>query len=631
MSTQNPRESGAPADPHEPLMRASRSGGLPVAPSLGPTLERAGLAQRTRAISSRSWLITALAVALATLAAAVAMVLGRTIDLFTNIAFFQRFSLEPGEAAEHHVGLWVLIIPAIGGLIVGVMARYGSTAIRGHGIPEAMERVLEHDSRIPLRMTFLKPLSAAIAIGTGGPFGAEGPIIATGGALGSMLGQLLPTSASERKALLAAGAAAGMAATFGTPVSAVLLAVELLLFELSPRSLIPVSLAVATATALRVSWLGSAPVFAMPTPVAPHAQAVLAYAILGLAVGVASVGITRLVYAVEEWFEKIPLHYMWWPVFGGLVVGAVGWFEPRVLGVGYRNIEHVISNDLALSALVSLCLCKLIAWSISLGSGTSGGTLAPLFTIGGALGAILGVAATRLFPGLDIDPRIAGVVGMAAMFAGASRALLASTVFAFETTRQIATLLPLLAGCSAAYLISCTLMKHSIMTRKIAQRGVHVPSDYGHDVLDRARTLAHATREVVTLQADQPLHEVHALMLSGAPGSAHQGFPVLDGVGKLLGVVTRRDVLATSSEDTRPLSAIVRRAPLTVFADSPLTEVVQTMLQHDVGRLPVVMRDAPRVVVGMVTRSDVLRAYRKKYAEQETAPGRLRKPLLRSA
>jgi H+/Cl- antiporter ClcA len=427
---------------------------------------------------------SALAIVIGLLAAVVARVLTALIGLVTNLAFYGRWSLAFTSPAGNHLGLAVIIIPVIGAVIVGFMARYGSAAIRGHGIPEAMEQVLLNESRIPARITFLKPVSAAIAIGTGGPFGAEGPIIATGGALGSLIGQWLDTTADERRTLLAAGAAAGMAATFGSPVSAVLLAIELLVFEYSPRSLIPIALASAVATGVRMAVVGSQPVFAVPALAAPTAPALLAYAAIGAVTGLLAVLVVRLLFAIEDGFDRLPIHWMWWPALGAVVVGVVGWIEPDTLGVGYVNIDHIVNGTITGAALLGLVGWKLLSWEIALGSGTSGGTLAPLFTIGGGFGALLGGLAVALAPGLGVDPRLAGVVGMAAMFAGASHALLASVVFAFETTGRPLAIVPLLAGCTAAYLVSIRLNPESIMTQKLARRGTAVPREYRAAVTD---------------------------------------------------------------------------------------------------------------------------------------------------
>jgi H+/Cl- antiporter ClcA len=502
-----------------------------------------------------------------------------------------------------------LNIPDSDEAVVGLMARFGSKAIRGHGIPEAMERVLVGESRIPARLTFLKPLSAAISIGTGGPFGAEGPIIATGGALGSLLGQIVRTTAMERKTLLAAGAAAGMAATFGSPVSAVLLAIELLLFELRPRSIVAVALAAATATAVRTAFVGYTPAFAMPALERPGEAALAAYVLLGALVGCLSVYVTRSVYWIEDWFERLPIHWMWWPALGGVVVGAVGILAPRTLGVGYTNIEDLLSGRLIGAAALALCLLKFVSWSISLGSGTSGGTLAPLFTIGGAAGVALGELAAAALPALGLDLRICALVGMAAMFAGASRALLTSVVFAFETTLQPLGLLPLLGGCAAGYLVSSLLMRNSIMTEKLARRGVRVPSEYSADFLDLVAVGDACSKTVVTVSADEPIASLRA------QASSHQGFPVVDAAGRLVGVVTRRDFLDAARPDTTRAGELVTRAPVVIFGDSSLREAADQMVRENIGRLPVVSRDDPRRVIGFVTRSDLLRAHERRLAE----------------
>jgi CIC family chloride channel protein len=611
----DPDEAGAAGSERIKTSAAATAEGLPIAPSMGPALEAARVPTDASLLDKRVLFICALAITVAIAAGFVAQVLTRLIGLITNLAFHQRISTDFSAPAGHRLGALVIVVPVLGALVVGVMARYGSKAIRGHGIPEAMEQVLTNQSRIPARITFLKPLSAAISIGTGGPFGAEGPIIATGGALGSLVGQVLETTAAERKTLLAAGAAAGMAATFGSPVSAVLLAIELLLFEYRARSMVPVALAAATATAVRMSFQGSEPVFAMPGLTNPSGTALGAYVVLGALVGFASMGVTRLVYIIEDGFERLPIHWMWWPALGGLAVGVVGFFDVRTMGVGYDNIENILGGDMAMRTIVILCTLKFISWSISLGSGTSGGTLAPLFTIGGGLGALIGLALARLVPSAGIDVRIAALVGMAAMFAGASRALLASVVFAFETTRQPIGLLPLLGGCSAAFLVSCLGMKNSIMTEKIARRGIRVASEYVADHLAQVLVRDHCSRGVVSLLGDDPVGAARAWLDSGAEGSAHQGFPVVDATGQLVGVVTRRDLVASTHPEDTPLRAIVRRAPVIAFDDSTLREAADHMVSESVGRVAVVKRGEPKRVVGMLTRSDLLGAHASRLVE----------------
>lgn len=594
---------------HPDVADAATTEGLPVAPALAPALEAIRAPRQQALVSPRVLLVSGIAMLVGLAAGGAAQILTRLIGLITNLAFYGRVSTQFVSPAGNHLGLLVLVVPVVGALLVGLMARFGSQAIRGHGIPEAMEQVLFNQSRIPPRITFLKPLSAAISIGTGGPFGAEGPIIATGGALGSVVGQFVTITADERKTLLAAGAAAGMAATFGSPVSAVLLAIELLLFEYRPRSVIPVALATVVATGLRLALEGSGPIFAIPDLAPSSGPALVAYVTIGALIGVAAVLVTRAVYGVEDVFERLPVHWMWWPAIGAVVVGAVGFIEPRTLGVGYDNIVHILSGDLGATAVIALALLKLSSWAISLGSGTSGGTLAPLFTIGAGLGAAAGSVLAVAAPHAGIDPRVAALVGMAAMFAGASRALLASVVFAFETTRQPMGLLPLLGGCAAAYLVSCFLMRDSIMTEKIARRGARVPSEYSADFLDQVMVRECASRPVVSLRAGEALDAVREWIQSGRPESSHQGFPVLDEAGALLGVVTRRDLLDRGVSGERPVRDVIKRPPIVAFDDNSLREAADHMVVEDVGRLPIVARSQPGRVIGFLTRSDLLAAH----------------------
>lgn len=575
--------------------------GLPISPSLAtatpgpPPVDRHVLA------------VSVAAGVLGGLAAIVAELLRMLINVVTNAAFFGRVSAAAANPAEHHLGWFVLVPPVAGGLIVGLMARYGSAAIRGHGIPEAMEQVIFNRSRIAPRLTVLKPLSAAIAIGTGGPFGAEGPIIATGGALGSFVGQITPVTAIERRTLLAAGAAAGMAATFGTPVAAVLLAVEFLLFEFRARSIIPVALACVAATAVRIAIRGADPAFVMTAVAQPGGAAMAAYVALGAVMGGVGVLVTRAVYRVEDAFEHLPVHWMWWPAIGALGVGIVAVIDPRTLGVGYDNIDQILSGTLTWRALLFLGVLKFVSWSVALGSGTSGGTLAPLFTVGGALGAAAGIGLTALAPQLGIDPRIAGLVGMAAVFTGASHALLTWVVFAFEATRQPIGLLPLLGASSAAYLVSMLNMRYSIMTEKIARRGTPIARGYEVDHLRQQSVRQWMSSPAVTLAEADVCDDIRRRMAEGAGGVTHQGFPVLDDNGRLLGVVTRRDLFAPDGAVT--VGALIHRAPIVALPDWTLRDAADLMVRQAVGRLVVVDSDDHAVVIGMLTRSDLLRAH----------------------
>jgi H+/Cl- antiporter ClcA len=607
---------------------SATTGGLTISPSLDLVSEAAQVPAETLVIDRRVITLCGLAIALGAVASVTAFVLIRLIAFVTNLAFFQRWSIQEAIPAHNGLGVWVIFIPVIGGLIVGFMARYGSKAIRGHGIPEAMEQVLVNDSRIPARLTFLKPLSAAISIGTGGPFGAEGPIIATGGALGSLFGQFTYITPAERKTLLAAGAAAGMAATFGCPVSAVLLAIELLLFEFRARSIIPVALASATAAGLRLVLAGTRPIFEMPD-VGPVSLSGLAfYAVLGLALGFIAAGVTRAVYAIEDAFDHLPIHWMWWPALGAVAVGIVGYFAPDTLGVGYYNITAILSDGLPIKIVFFLCLMKFISWSISLASGTSGGTLAPLLTIGAGFGQTLGAGAIWLLPHAGIDLRVAALVGMAALFAGASRAFLASAVFAFETTFQAYGLLPLLAGCAASYLVASLTAKHSIMTEKIARRGIRAPAEYVSDPLEQVIVGDIASKPVVTLRTTQTVDSARRWLALETEGTRHQGFPIVDPTGVLSGVLTRRDILDPRIAAERKLREILFRPPKFVYEDCTARQAANHMVNHNIGRLPVVLRSQPTRLIGIVTRSDILSAYRRRIDENEAQRPDIRVPRL---
>ena len=596
-------------------------GAVPIAPGLENAAEKAaGSPFGFRAppdyvaVDRRTIGICGGAILVAIGAGLAAQLLIRLIGFVTNATFYGKISTEfivPWYGT--HNPLLIIAIPVGGALIVGLMARYGSAAIRGHGIPEVMERVLYGESRIPARVLFLKPISAAIAIGTGGPFGAEGPIIATGGALGSLAGQVAHITADERKTLLAAGAAAGMAATFGSPVSAVLLAVELLLFEYRPRSLIPVALAAAVATGIRVAFNGTAPIFAIAPLTQPSGIALMAYAVLGLIIGLFAVGVTRFSYAIEDAFERygehLHIHWMWWPAIGAVVVGGIGILSPRTLGVGYENITDLLSGAIVGRALLALVFLKLISWAVYLGSGTSGGTLAPLFTIGAGAGAWIGDQCAALAPWLGIDAHVAGLVGMAAIFAGASHALLTSVVFAFETTRQPFGLLPLLAGCTASYLVALLLNRNSIMTEKLARRGASLRTEYAVDFLSQVVVRDVATREVVTLNGSDTIAQVRALLASGESNVSHQGFPVLAADGRVLGVLTRRALLDPAIDGARTVVSMIARPPVVAFEDNTLRDAADLMVAEGVGRLPILEREAPYRLVGIISRSDLLSAH----------------------
>ena len=537
------------------------------------------------------------------------------INLITNISFHHQFSTLHSAPAGHHYGIFVIFIPALGGLIVGIMALYGSKAIRGHGIPEAMEQILTNQSKIRPSITFLKPLSSAISIGTGGPFGAEGPIIATGGALGSTIGQLLKISPYERKILLASGATAGMAAIFGSPIAAIFLAIELLLFEFSPRSIIPVALACITGAAGHHFLFEIGPVFPTPYIPVPNNIALALYSIMGLVIGLLAAAITKLVYYLEDLFEHLPVHWMWWPAIGGLVVGIVGYFYPRTLGVGCDNITDIISGKPAMQVILSLCLMKLVSWSVALGSGTSGGTLAPLLTIGGAAGALLGMLINKLFLGVSINIPLSALVGMTAMFAGASRALLTSIIFVLETTEQSNALLPLLSAGIASYFISYLLMENTIMTEKIARRGINTPHEYEPDVLDKMK-VKKVLKEHHTVLGNETTIEEARNFLSKSKNQQHAYYIVATEKGILRGIISSSNLFSMHHDVNERVDTLIKRKTITIHDDDTLKQAVQIMARENLDVLPVVSA-AGLTITGILSYKDVLVAYQHRQDEHE--------------
>ncbi len=438
-------------------------------------------ALRDFTVDRRVWLLSAAAVVIGTCGAILAVVLLKAIALCTNLFYFHRFSLQSVGPAASPLGYWMPLVPIIGGLIVGLMARFGSDKIRGHGIPEAIEAILLNGARVDPKIAILKPISAAISIGSGGPFGAEGPIIMTGGAFGSLVAQWMHLTDAERTTLLVAGAAAGMSATFSAPLSAILLAVELLLFEWRPRSLIPVAFASITAEIVRVLWLGSLPLFPMPEMAMQlSAHVALLALLLGLGIGFAAAGLSRLMYGFEDLFEHIPLHWMWWPAIGGIGIGVGGLFFPRGLGVGYDNIAELLRGNAPMGLLLGLIVAKSLMWSFSLGSGTSGGVLAPLLMIGGALGEI----AAHYAHATAEQQALWAAVGMGAMLSGSLGVPLTAAVFCLEITRSLPSALPVLLGCIAAYAVTSLIMPRSILTEKLSRRGTHLTREYGTDPLE---------------------------------------------------------------------------------------------------------------------------------------------------
>jgi chloride channel protein, CIC family len=559
----------------------------------------------------RVLVIAGIAVIVATAGVLAGVGLLQLIKLATNIAYFGRFSIAEVRLQDSPLGLWAVGVPVAGSLIIGLMARFGSEKIRGHGIPEAIEAILLGRSRLDAKVAILKPLSSAIAIGTGGPFGAEGPIIMTGGAIGSLIAQMLPVSDNERKTLLVAGAAAGMTTVFGTPIAAIMLAVELLLFEWTPRSFIPVTVAAVVAMVERSFLHMPAPLFPFSGSVEISVLQLGAWVLVGILAGLLSGVLTQLVYGCEDVFLKLPIHWMWWPLIGGLVVGIGGLFDPHALSVGYDNISGMLQGDIVPKAALLLLVVKAIIWSVALGSGTSGGVLAPLLIMGGAMGTALGGYLPAANPGFW------ALLAMAATMGGTMRSPLTATFFAVELTGNTHVLLPLIAACGTAHAVTVLLMRRSILTEKVARRGHHLVREYRIDPFALTRVREVMTRDVETVPSTMTLHHAAAFLTN--PRTNHPSFPVVDEGGHVLGIIDPPSVLRwrrAGKHRTTTLHELLAGGKITLaYPDEYLAGLADRLSQVNVAHLPVISREDRRLV-GYIGWKDLMRVRAKLQAEE---------------
>lgn len=551
-------------------------------------------------------LLCAIAAVLGVIASYVALALLRLIGLFSNLLFYGRLDTELVSLADNSLGPWVLVVPVGGGIVIGLMARFGSERIRGHGIPEAIEAILMNGSRVEPKVAVLKPLSSAISIGSGGPFGAEGPIIMTGGAVGSVFAQLLSLTSAERKSLLVAGAAAGMSATFGTPIAAVLLAVELLLFEMKPRSLLPVATASAVAGITRHYLLGPGPLL----PVPPHPEFIglmgfAACAGIGISAGALSALLTNAVYAAEDAFARLPIHWMWWPAIGGLAIGIGGLVFPESLGVGYEGIESLLAGEASSRLILGLLIVKSLIWAISLGSGTSGGVLAPLLLIGGAMGAA--VAPVLPEEGGGFWPLIA----MGAILGGTMRSPLTGIAFAIELTHDVNALLPLLIAVTCAHGFTVLALRRSILTEKISRRGYHLGREYSLDPLELVLARDAMRTNIVALPNEMRVRDLAASIDPDHGSGGQRLYPVVDADGRLVATLTRTHMqalatLAAEAPEDATLASLAGRTTVVASPGEPLRIVADRMAETGLTRIPVV--DDGGHVLGIIALTDLLKA-----------------------
>lgn len=573
-------------------------------------------------------------------AGVIAKLLHDLIGLVTHVLFYGELRPEIVSPLESPLGLLIIVIPALGGLIVGAMAKYGSPLVRGHGIPEAMEAVLQNKSRISPKVALLKPLSAAMSIGSGQPFGAEGPIIQTGGALGSVIGQLFQTTAAERKVLLASGAAGGLAATFGTPIAAVVFAIELLLFEFRTRSFIPVVISSTVATGVYVSIFGEKPIFAVPEAAFGSPINLVFFLVLGILCGVAGIALTRALYRIEDFFHRLPLNTYLHPALGGLFVGVVGYALPRltypgldVFGPGYYVIENILNFRYPVGFLAVLLVAKSLVWLFSLGSGTSGGTLAPIFMIGASLGGIFGLIVARLFPGMDAVPLAFAMAGMAAVFGSSTRATFASIIFVFEITQNYHAILPVMLASVVADAMVARFLPTTILTEQLRRSGILVHHEYEANILNMVAVGAVMDRDPVLVPHSLRVRDLaEAIQRSDPQFTRHRGVFVLDDDQQLRGIITHSDLLRAMPDvdDTLRAQDIATEDLIVAYPDEPVSAALMRMLSADIGRLPVVDRQHPRRVLGYLSRANVIKAHMQRlHEEAQVEAGWISRRLLR--
>ena len=567
----------------------------------------------SRTPSRRLLLLSLVAAVIGVAGGGAAWVLIRLIRLITNVALFHHVSLRERSMTELHVSWTIVLAAVIGAILISLMAKV-APVIRGHGIPEAMEAVMTKQSRVAMRTAIAKPISAAIAIGTGAPFGAEGPIIVTGGSIGSLLGQIIPVSPSERKILLASGAAAGMAATFGAPLAAVVLAIELLLFEFSARAFVPLVVATSIAGGMHSALFGNGPLFRVPSQGYAGLEALPAFAILGLACGVLAIVISRGLFFVEDLYRKLPVKAFWHPAIGAVGFATIGLFVPRILGVGYGVIGDVLDARLAIRTVAVIAVAKLVAWWLALGSGTSGGTLAPILLISSSFGLVVGSGLNTMLPGPDVAIGAFALVAMAATFGAATQATFTAIVFVFELTRDYDVVLPLMLATVIADIVYSAVNDDSLMTEKLRRRGLHVGRHYGVDPFSSARVGEIMTANVISLPSTAAVGQARALFAGGG----HGAYPIVDGDDRLRGIVGRGDILGNDCGDDEPLMSHASSDVVTVSATDRAQTALRLMIDESVEHLPVVSEGK---VIGICTRTDLLKVRQRQLQHEQRDPG----------
>jgi CIC family chloride channel protein len=551
--------------------------------------------------------------------------IGAVVFRYLINAFTYLFFSVLGPAFATFLGPAAVVpLPALGGLIFGPLIYFFAREAKGHGVPEVMLAVAQRGGRIRPVVAVVKSVASALCIGSGGSVGREGPIVQIGSALGSTVGQTLRMSDDRIRTLVACGAAGGIAATFNAPIAGVFFALEIILGEFTTRAFGVVVISSVTAAVVGRAAFGDTPSFPVPGYELVHVGEFGLYAVLAVLAGVVGIVFTRTLYAFEDFFDGIRMPEYLKPVPGGLCLGLIGMFLPQVFGVGYPAMSQALSGQYALGLLVILLAAKIAAVSLTIGSGGSGGVFAPSLFIGAMLGTAFGTAANALLPGYTAPPGAYGLVGMAAVFTGAARAPITAVIILFELTGDYRIILPLMLAVVLSTLVSEGLSRDTIYTLKLRRRGIDLRGGRDVDLM----------RELPVAQAMSTRIPVASAELSVAEAaeqldqSGDRALLVLDSARAPLGIATLQDLQAALLENKPGLTLgeVASHPVTTVYGDEPLSAAVHKMGVRDVGQLPVVARGHTARVVGLLRRTDIVRAY--SHAMLERLESQTQRPIL---
>lgn len=543
-------------------------------------------------------------------------VLVGTIAGFASIAvtylikFFHGLFFEQASDMFAFLGQYsIILIPAIGGLLVGPLVFFGAKEAKGHGVPEVMVSVALRGGRIRPRVALVKAIASSICIGSGGSSGREGPIVQIGSSIGSSIGQLFKMSDERVKSLVAAGAAGGISATFNAPIAGVMFAMEIIMGQFATGIFSLVVIGSVTAAVISRIFMGDNPAFALVTAYSlkNHWELFL-YVILGILAGMHSVIYIKVLTKFEDFFEgikSIPEYIM--PAIGGLILGLLAVFYPEVLGTGHEVVDKALHGEFTLGILVILIFGKLLATSLTLGSGGSGGTLMPSLYMGAMLGGAFGVVVNLVFPGMVAPSGAYALVGMAAVFTGANRAPITAIMLLFEMTNDYHIILPLMIACVISTLVSAGIHRESIDTIKLVRRGINLIAGRKHDVMESILVKDALEHNVETVSIHLTVTEVAEILRK----SRYHGFPVIDDNENLFGMITFQDLRTAiqQGKENEEIKNIATKQILTAFPHDTLNSILKKLAMRGIGSIPVVDPKNNKKVVGIITRSDIIDAY----------------------